>query len=256
MKRVMMLLACMFTVLLQGMENNTLSFMIDQTMVKLTKGSMFDADGTVDLMIVGRVQQRQLKEPTLGDSLNVGRIDKVRNNMVYIKNKDTDSASDDDTYKPYNTELCGLWEHAHEKAMRSRVLSVIEPRICLEIGWDPELQEEINVFQYCHANGIVKDGAEALEEAKKALALCYKKALLERLKEEKSIAIPALGTDVGFPREDAAPVAIATIIEYIKTSVEDGNVEPCELIHLFVKKRSDFARYKELLTKASLMYNQ
>lgn len=242
----MMILACMSTALVHGMDDTkTLDFPFHSTTIRLTKGSMFDADGKVDLMIVGRVQQRQLRAPDFGDSSEVGRIDQVHANMIYIKNKDTDSASDDDTYKSYtSSENNSTWQHAHEKTMQSRVLSVIEPRIRMKDFGDWQTwsyyAERIHSSSMVDLNTMNKE--QVLEAAKKDLALCYKKSLLQGLRKEKSIAIPALGTDVGFPREDAAPVAIATIIEFIKTSAE-----PYELIHLFVKKRSDFARYKELL---------
>ena len=249
----MMLLACMFTVLLQGMENNTLSFLIDQTMVKLTKGSMFDADDSkFDFMIVGRVQQRRLQEPNFGDSSQVGRIDEVANNMVYIKNKDDESASDDDMYKPYKTDYCDLWKRAHAKAMRSRVLSVVEPRIILESFGT--FQSWYYYAERMHSNRLVElrcggdDKTIVFEAASEDLARCYHNAF-ERVGPGQSIAIPELGTDVGFPREEAVPVVVNAIMKYIKTSVKDGGVKPCELIHLFVKKHSAFTRYEELLAQ-------
>jgi hypothetical protein len=254
MKKNMMVLACMSTAFMHGMETttNTLDFPIHQTIIRLTKGSMYDVD-KVDFIAVGRVQQRTLQAPNFGDLYTVGLISKVPNNMVYIKHKDDDSASDDDTYKPYdNAELekKELWKRADKKVMQSRVLSVIEPRIRMKDFKD--WQTWSYYAERIHSSSMVdlnsRNKEHVLEEAKKDLALCYKNALLEVLRKEKSIAISALGTDVGFPREDAAPVAVAAIIEFIKTSVNDGT-EPYELIHLFVKKRSDFARYKELLAQ-------
>lgn len=247
MKKNMIVLACMSTALVHGMDTTqTLDFPFHQTIIRLTKGSMFDADGKVDLMIVGRVQQRTLQAPDFGDSSEVGRIDQVHANTIYTKNKDTDSASDDDIYKPYATfENNSPWQQAHEKKMQSRVLSVIEPHIKMKAFNDRQTwsyyAERMHRSSMVDLNSSNKE--QVLQAAKKDLAICYKKALLQGLRKEKSIAIPALGTDVGFPREDAAPVAIATIIEFIKTST----TEPYELIHLFVEKRSDFVRYKELL---------
>lgn len=259
----MMVLACMSTVLLQGMENpdhNTLSFLINQTTVKLTKGCMFDADGKIDLMVVGRVQQMQLQPPRFGDSLEVGRIYTVRENMIYIKNKDDESASDDDTYKPYATDeerkyvhKKEIWTNAHKKAMQSNVLSVVEPRIRMkkydtESFWSYYAERANPDGEGGSIVNLNSDKKAVLEEATKDLVRCYNNVLNYNVGKHKSIAISALGTDVGFPREDAAPVAVATILEFIKTSGNDG-IEPYALIHLFVKKRSEFARYKELLAE-------
>jgi hypothetical protein len=295
MKRSMMVLACMSTVLLQGMENsdhNTLSFLINQTTVKLTKGCMFDADGKVDLMVVGKNQQKMVKRFN-ANMIIPGMI--LYPETVYEKNRNDDSASDDDTYKPYmnvgfNNNNEKKWETVERKIMNSELLKVVEPCITRMRKREKKVEDvtdeflrlsvkhtrgssciydqlvqpvEVFVYNVIRLSPIIPNqlnwlhqtfyGDEAIIEAAKELALCYKNVLAEGLtildkKQEKSIAISALGTDVGFPREDAAPVAVATILEFIKTSGNDG-IEPYALIHLFVKKRSEFARYKELLAE-------
>ena len=57
-----------------------------------------------------------------------------------------------------------------------------------------------------------------------------------------SIALPALSTDVGFPREQAAPFAVAAILQFIKDFPN-----AYDRIELFVKKRSEFELYKNIL---------
>ena len=232
----MIAIACLSTALLHGMEDqNSLSFPIGKTVVKLTKGCMYDADGTVDLMVVGRVQQQQLKNPSFGDLFKTGLMFNIKENIVYIKNEGTDdSASDDDTYKPYpnpTTDNKKLWEHAHTKRLQNRVISIIEPRIA---------QEDGSYSYYYNRNSIEFEGDAALEQASTDLALCYNKLL--DIPSIKDIAIAPLGTDVGFPRDKAAPIAVETIVKAIK-----NNPDKFASIHLFVKKRSEFALYTELL---------
>jgi len=95
-------------------------------------------------------------------------------------------------------------------------------------------------------------GNAAIEEAGKDLAACYQEALdivLKKLledKKEKNIAFSTLGADVGFPREKAAPIAVKAIVEFIQ-----HNSGAYDVVELFVKKRFEFALYKELLEKSS-----
>ncbi len=218
---------------------------------------MFDKyDGSLKHMIVGRKEQRRLQEPDLGDSAMVGELYGVELNTVYIKNKDSDSASDDDTYKPFPVDISGkLWKKVHSKLLKNTTLTaVVEPSIQWsffrrsqvkekEYGYFVERQDpqnENSFFQEKHY------GNEAIAVAKKDLAHCYNDVLtvcqITGVATNNSIGLPALGTDVGFPREEAAVVAVATILEYIK-----NNPDAYALIHVFVKKRSEFALYTKLL---------
>jgi len=77
------------------------------------------------------------------------------------------------------------------------------------------------------------------------LKLCYDSALNHGMsynKKDNSIALMALGTDVGVPRKSAACVAVSTILEFIQQ-----NPNAYVLIHLFVKKHFEFALYKKLI---------
>jgi hypothetical protein len=85
---------CMFFA--QGMENSSWSITSYGTKINLTKGSILDTDGKVDVVVTGRNQQRLLVNANdwilskIGDcSYNVKR-------GLWIKNKEDDSASDGD----------------------------------------------------------------------------------------------------------------------------------------------------------------
>jgi len=81
--------------------------------------------------------------------------------------------------------------------------------------------------------------------------LCYNKTLsgaliVLRNKKEKSIALPTLSADVGFPREKAAQLAVETILKFIKE-----NQGVYDRIELFLKKRSEKKWYMRLLMQYS-----
>jgi len=60
--------------------------------------------------------------------------------------------------------------------------------------------------------------------------------------QKRSIALDALSTQTGFPREKAAPIAIKAVLDFIQE-----NPDAYDVIQLFVKKRSEFDLYKKLL---------
>ena len=90
-----------------------------------------------------------------------------------------------------------------------------------------------------------------MQEAKKDLTVCYERILGIGL-HCKTIAIPALSVDVGFPRQEAAYVALETIIKSLH-GYKNKLIKSYDLIHLFVKKRSEFELYKKLLGEPCLL---
>jgi len=90
-----------------------------------------------------------------------------------------------------------------------------------------------------------------IKEALKDLGLCYRTVLFQGLqeldkKEQRSIALPTLGVEDGdsndFPKDKAAPVAVKSIIEFIKKNRGAYNT-----IELFVEEDFEFDLYKEFL---------
>ncbi len=239
MKKIIMLVAaCAATAFLQGMENqNSVSFLLGKTMVRLTQGCIYDFDRTVDLMVVGRNEQRILKDFDFVDISWVGRVREVENDTVYIKNKGTDSPSDsdDDTYTK-------LWHNAPTKQLNCRVISVVEPWIVQE-GYcgdicplKPGCFYSKNQYQSFYENGLIM-------EAKKDLACCYHEVFDAGQRGERRIALPLLG--IGFSIEDTASAAVTAILTYIRTTKKN----PYHLIYLVVKKQSVFELCKTLLYK-------
>ena len=91
------------------------------------------------------------------------------------------------------------------------------------------------------------EGQKAIKKASKDLYACYINVLKEGLriaadKKEKSIALPLLSVELGFPSEQAAAIIVKAITDFIKS-----NAEGYHYIELFVKKRSEFELYQKLL---------
>ncbi len=204
------------------------------------------------LIILGKKEQYKLQQATMGDRARVGEVSLSPHNSIFIKYKGCDSASDDDTYKPFTSSIKKSWNDAYSrKYFNCSILTVVEPGIEYEYfvddmprqyGYFPtRVTEERNIF-------IEPEffGENALEEAKKDLAVCYDNALLTGSimlgqTSNKTIAIDPLGTAVGIPGKDAVQVAIESVTEFI-----EYHPHTYALIQLFVKKRSDFALYKKL----------
>lgn len=111
--------------ILQGMElNNTCTYPINGTMIHLTKGDFYDLDSKVKIMVVGEFQH------ILG-YYKVGNVHTVKDNSVTIEVKDTESASEDDAYKPlleldYSKKIVPKTYH---KELQSAIVVIVEPRI-------------------------------------------------------------------------------------------------------------------------------
>jgi len=99
-------------------------------------------------------------------------------------------------------------------------------------------------FKYYEGNDAIKEGLQDVR-------VCYEKVLAyiaERndKKLAKTVALPTLGvekyTGNVFPKDKAAPVAIQSIIEFIKKNRGAYNT-----IELFVEEDFEFDLYKEFL---------
>ncbi len=226
-------------------NNNQLIIPYRGTLIQILKGTLGrPIIPTTDLVIVGRNAQCKLQPDNIVDGGRVGNIITGELDAIFVKHKECDSASDDDTYKPFGQKISKSWKNAYPIKLENIFFPIEEP--CLHFGFLQEDQQR--QYGYFPESGEVYYGDEAMHEAKEDLELCYETALSagESIflikKEDRSIAIDQLSTEVGFPRAEAAWIAIEMILEYIEDNPHDY-----ALIQLFVKKRSDFALYKKLL---------
>jgi hypothetical protein len=228
------------------------------TTINLSKKPLCTIADEVNLLLLGKHEQRLLKNPSsqFGRSFIPGRLFYPKS-IFYKKNDCYDSNSDDDNYKPFSEDnRVSLCKKIDKKSVNN-AMSITEPRIS-QTNWnrdnktnqptptyDYRVMRQDPMFQLydtCKFNGN-----EAITEAAKDLASCYQVALtkgIEHLSDEKekSIALATLSADVGFPREKAAPIAVREILAFVRK-----NPKAYDRIELFVKKRSEFKLYKKLL---------
>lgn len=238
MKKNMLLVASVFTACVQGMETNFWTITFGGTKINLNKGFISDAGDKVDAIVAGINQQLS------SHYCNVGKLFE-QCHFVYKESRDTDDASDDDSYQPYLGNLTD--KRRCLKGVDCRVFLMAEPCIrqrnkIFVYSLERPDPEEQNTFD-CLCFG----GNEAIEEATKDLAFCYREAfdgVLKKLTDKvgKSIAFATLSAGVGFPREKAVPIAVKTLLECIQ-----NNPGAYDRIELFVNKRFEFAWYKLLL---------
>lgn len=261
MKKMMVMMACGLSAVAYGAENTKdLMLSVGGTLFHIVKDDMYKHHASVDLMVVGRNQQRKLEKPNLADSRLAGRIYPVEDKIVRILAKESDSASDDDTYKPFTTEDTKLWEKAEDRTLACNVIRIVEPRIMYG-SWEVDQADTYGYFFQrpvedenlpkglrCFAE-LEKFGDDAFRYAGGHLMICYETALQEGLKiledkDNKTIAFASLGTAVGFPRELAVHLSFSTIVKFLTS-----NPAKYSLVQLFIKKRSEFALYRELIAQ-------
>lgn len=220
-----------------------------ETEINVIKGSPYDDHKYSIITVVGKNEQEILigkEKKTYITSLSCVGDSSFFAFMfpVYKRAKNDDSDSDDDTYKPYSFE-------------NKQAPEIDKKKYCSFFIKEPCISQQNKVFIYVvkrkNPNDIIIQHHfshnNAIEEASKDLKMCYTNVLTEVLKlcqttyrPPHTIALPALSTDTGFPRDKAAPIAVNTVLEFVK-----NNPGKYETINLFVKKRSEFELYKKLL---------
>jgi hypothetical protein len=204
------------------------------TKINLTQGNMLatyaDGKNKVDLIVVGYHQQETVGCGSIC-GYPVGECRQGKN-IKFIKDNS-----------------CGNVSHFSQRGDYNICLKVTEPFIEFEYFLLEKIKCSYNqVVQWDNENyDTVYEDEQAIEEASKDLALCYKNVLNDGLKrlgkrEEKSIAIPTLGVEVGcFPREKAALIAVQSIFEFIR-----NNSDVYNCMELFVQEQCEFELYKLL----------
>ncbi len=241
----------METVSLLGMTKTSLNMIYNGTKINLLKEPLSSAANKAKITFVGDKQQELLSGQFDTSSYTVGTIWNACDNLLdsstrhfgesislYEKNKDDDSASDDDTYKsyPYNPDNKkeALWKSTYKKTA-SFIKNVVEP--CINQSAEGFIYYSCRRDPNYHWSNnkilLTFTGDEAIEEASKDLDLCYREILRigagyyisrseskiwytrPQTKQNTTIAIPPLSVDVGFPRDKAAPIAIAAIFNFL-----------------------------------------
>jgi hypothetical protein len=214
-----------------------------KTKIEVKKGSHYDVDGKIGCLVIEKNEQQLLYQHYADDWL-VGDVKKLFCVSYRCFN---DTGSDFNTAD--NFCVNNLLKGVYRKRLRSTCVEVVEPLVFKSQYTDEYYYyvEKICQEMSKHPCGVKYFGEEAIEQASDDLALCYNNVFSEGLKslvnkKEKSIALPALGTAVGFPREKAVLVAVPEIMRFIK-----NNPNAYDRIELFVKEQSELELYQTLL---------
>jgi hypothetical protein len=219
-------------------------YIYGKTKINVTKGSHYNLDGKVGLIVIENNEQQLLRE-RYADNWLVGEVAILRCRPLYRHYNSVGSNSDDDDHSCYNN----VSKDVYRRRLKSSGIAVVEPLI-FKSQYSGEYYyyaEKIGKGRNGYPSGRKYFGDEAIDQASNDLALCYYNVLSAGLqglsgKKEKSIALSALGTAVDFPREKAALVAVPAIINFIK-----NNPNAYDCIELLVKKRSELDLYHLLL---------
>jgi hypothetical protein len=277
----------METCSLREITKNSLSMQCNGTTINVTKESVSSAADKVIIIVLGMHQQNMFLndchfQKAIGSTFNKN----LHDHGIY---EDDNDASDDDTYQFYPLSVNELnrriayskgelydpsgkqeiWKNGNKKNTKIRSLYIAEPCIS-QLDYSNTKEKSIKIFTYIlnkkpqHGSfyrplPLQFFGDEAIQEASNDLVFCYKRILAKglgtlELTPQKSIAIPTLSADTGFPRELAAPIAVTTVLEFIKSEPKKWNPinnKPVQYdtINFVVNKRSDIALYKKLLVQ-------
>jgi hypothetical protein len=217
-------------------------------------------DNKVDFIVVGKNEQKMLNNQGEPD-LMVGYLYNAGNDL-HMKKKKADSASDDDSCVTFDFSYRKKQNQKDIFTMRmdSRVMHIVEP--CLgreEEYWNNEKRKVEQGFVY-NARRVSKrvsmggsfcfelHGKDAIEEAEKDLALCYKNSLEELVRWRRmelfrtSVALFNISTGVGFPRGEAVCIAVKSICEFIQK-----NQNVYSSIYFIMKKNRSLCWVKNCL---------
>jgi len=276
MKKSVVIIACVTVTLLHSMEeqrrvkvtcdtvcsagkdresNKKIIFNISDTKLELIRGSIVNANNKVDIIVLDRSEQQRLQQPNFGDSNRIGDFENA-DNIIYCKNPDDESGSEEDTYRYYGTDFYqNMWKNAIIEKMDTKVALVVGPRIgqdsiyvsgkglisvpCYYVTKKDQFKE--NAYHI-----VDEKGDEVIATALDDLRWCTNKILTAGItKNYTKIAMVALGAEVGIDRKKATPITAEVIIDFVR-----NNAIGYEKIVLYVKKRSEFLQYSELFTKA------
>jgi hypothetical protein len=259
---------------MQAMENKFWSITTYGTTINVNKGYIADADGKVNVVVLGANQQRMLVNSNDWLDSEVGDCSYNAKHGLWIKSNDADSASDDDTVKlfKYDDKFAGninyddIGRNGHKVFFKTTTKSIMVTEPCIRYKQGRFLysvDRPDHKYEDIILGVIDKPDREpgkmfesmlfandnAIKEAEKDLDMCYYKVLQKLAddlseQKEKSIALSTLGTDVGFERKKVGEIAVDAVLTFIK-----NNMRTYDRIEFFVKKRSEFALYKELLEK-------
>ena len=262
MNKIIVIVLCIFSLVAHAAESDkTAMCLAGNTLFLVSKNDICRHNGTLDVMVIGKREQDRFKNPMSKEEHNIiGTVFCVQDKTVYVLPKTAKSSSSDESYtlSVRDSQLC---KKAQAEEAGCDLMYVIEPVIGLkDLG-----KHRPRTYSYCPYRAGVENPHDAtyhsflrdsaLEQAGDDIIICYQNALLKGLelvknKENKSIGLATLSTERGFPRERAIPITFKAITDFLEG--HDGY----SFVHLFVRKRFELKKYKELMGKYNEKYRK
>jgi len=265
MKKSLLIILCIFSVLAHAAESNkTTMCLVGNTLFLVSRDDIYKHSKVLDVMVLGKREQDRFKKAVTQEEHNIiGTAFCVQDKKIYGLPKTSQSSSLDDNYKPF-TRHSKLYKQAMAEDVLGDLIYVVEPVIVLKdlrkhrpqaYSYSPYRAGAENPYAITCHNFL---GDTVLEQAGNDLAICYQNALKKCLeivknKESKSIGLVTLSTERGFPREQAIPITFKAVTDFLEQHSAHNN---CSFVHLFVRKHSEFRKYKELMMQYNEKYKK
>ncbi len=264
MKKYLLIMLCIFSMLTHAAESKTIMCLTGNTLFLISRDDIHRHGRALDVMIVGKREQDRFKKSAMQKEYDIiGTAFCVHDKKIYALPKTSGSSSQDDSYKAFTKDY-KLYKKAKAEEVQGSLVHVIEPIIVLKdlgkhrpqaYSYSPYRVGAENPYAITCHNYL---GDTALEQAGNDLAMCYQNALVKCLeliknKENKSIGLVTLSTERGFPREQAALISFKAVTGFLEKHSADNM---CSFVHLFVRKHSELKRYKELMMEYNEKYKK
>lgn len=201
---------------LNGMDQcEDFAFRINGTIIQVNRKSIKEIDGTVGVIVTSF--ERQLFLSDCGYRFATGEMRRVRDNIL-------------------------KFDQEEDMQMKSTAIVIAEPLY-------DKLPGGVTFETLCNSLKEQKSdaaGKEKHERMMEQLVFCYENVFskiaagVEELKNNKTIAIEALGQYLGFAPADIAPVALQGAIDFANL-----NPKVYDKVYLLVKEDSDLPIYRQ-----------
>lgn len=179
----------------------------------LRQGAIHDESIRARVRVIGVNEQKRLQKPNARQCYAIGAVVISQDAIIRIENENNNDVLD--AMPTFTTEL---WKNAYDKKVTGTIFKVLEPHVSYyKFRYNAEKNSvEHNCIRYMHEQ---KDCT--IDRAKKDLGLCYSNVLEKAAAflsnaSEKSIAFSSLSVKNGFPKKEAAHVAVTTTWDFVE----------------------------------------
>lgn len=253
----------------EAVQNNVSSV---NSKIVIVRDDIYRRTHNADITVVGIIEQLKLRPGQLDHTYCVGDVYDLHDNDVLVMNKVF--AKYFSPYYEMNEEVASIiiedqrfliknpFSYIEKKKLESLVIRVVEPELIL----NSEKYHDAWYYHYSYdcrkkVSGIFGKSKkckhyqydEAVRVAQEDLGICYQNVLAEAHKfftdkhRAKSIAFSQLHAPFDFFDDQAARIAVASVVKFMTESVHKDKYG---LIELVVNKEQDYGYYTKYLNSS------